>query len=196
MGDVCRTMSLTSSASCLEPKLTIGKDSDYVSMYTLLSMIPWLHLVLLSAQSLDPMTSRDSPPRPSAMLKRAFSLPISQMAWREVRRGPPAQALEQLKVPVMHDLAPGELLVRVEAAALNPMYAYSHYVHLVSNMCRSGYKLMQMLPNVMAKRPHTAESDFTGVVVATQGVTGFEDGEPVCGWISQREWNICEWREV
>lgn len=55
------------------------------------------------------------------MLKRAFSLPITQTAWREERRGPPAECLEQKKVPVMHDLAPGELLVRVEAAALNPV---------------------------------------------------------------------------
>jgi hypothetical protein len=66
---------------------------------------------IVSAQSLAPMTSRDSPPlrtgSPNAMLKRAFSLPISQMAWREMRRGSPAQCLEQRKVPVMHDLAPG-----------------------------------------------------------------------------------------
>jgi NADPH:quinone reductase-like Zn-dependent oxidoreductase len=46
---------------------------------------------------------------------------------------------------------------------------------------------MQMLPNALAKRPHTAESDFTGVVVATQGVTGFSAGEAVCGWIPQCE---------
>jgi len=46
---------------------------------------------------------------------------------------------------------------------------------------------MQMLPNALAKRPHTAESDFTGIVVATQGVTGFSNGDAVCGWISQRE---------
>lgn len=45
---------------------------------------------------------------------------------------------------------------------------------------------MQMLPNTIAKRPHTAESDFTGTVVAQQGVTGFKEGEEVCGWISQR----------
>ncbi|KIM28960.1 hypothetical protein M408DRAFT_68560 [Serendipita vermifera MAFF 305830] len=106
---------------------------------------------------------------PNPMLKRAFSLPITQTAWREERRGPPTHCLEQKKVPVMHDLAPGELLVKVEAAALNPV----------------GYKLMQMLPNTLAKRPHTAESDFTGIVVATQGTTGFSQGEPVCGWISQ-----------
>jgi len=46
---------------------------------------------------------------------------------------------------------------------------------------------MQMLPNALAKRPHTAENDFTGIVVASQGTTGFEHGEAVCGWISQCE---------
>jgi hypothetical protein len=46
---------------------------------------------------------------------------------------------------------------------------------------------MQMLPDALAKRPHTAESDFTGIVVATQGVTGFSSGEAVCGWIPQCE---------
>lgn len=63
----------------------------------------------------------DRPLTPNAMLKRAFHLPITQMAWREVRKGSPSECLEQLKVPVMHDLAPGELLVKVEAAALNPV---------------------------------------------------------------------------
>jgi NADPH:quinone reductase-like Zn-dependent oxidoreductase len=47
-----------------------------------------------------------------------------------------------------------------------------------------------MLPNALAKRPHTAESDFTGIVVAAQGVTGFDIGEAVCGWISQREFTL------
>jgi NADPH:quinone reductase-like Zn-dependent oxidoreductase len=49
-----------------------------------------------------------------------------------------------------------------------------------------GYKLMQMLPNAIAKRPHTAESDFTGIVVSSQGVTEFQYGDAVCGWIPQR----------
>ncbi|KAG8831325.1 hypothetical protein FRC17_003278 [Serendipita sp. 399] len=109
------------------------------------------------------------PPSRNEMLKRAFSLPITQYAWREVRKGHPSTALEQVKVPVTHDLAPGELLVQVEAAALNPI----------------GYKLMSMLPNAVAKRPHTAENDFTGIVVASQGATEFKIGDTVCGWVSQ-----------
>ncbi|KIM28961.1 hypothetical protein M408DRAFT_68665 [Serendipita vermifera MAFF 305830] len=120
------------------------------------------------------------------MLKGAFTLPTTQTAWLEERKGPPSHCLEQKKVPVTHDLAPGELLVKVEAAALNHV----------------GYKRMQMLPNTLAKRPHIAESDFTGIVVAAQGTTGFSQGEPVCGWISQsmaqitRQGALCEYVRV
>lgn len=42
---------------------------------------------------------------------------------------------------------------------------------------------MQILPNAMAGRPRTTESDFTGVIIANQGFTGFEVGDTVCGWI-------------
>ncbi|CCA66907.1 hypothetical protein PIIN_00746 [Serendipita indica DSM 11827] len=133
----------------------------------------------------------DSPPQragsPNPMLQRAFSLPISQRAWREVQKGPPSIALElQEKIPVTHNLAPGELLVKVEAAALNPI----------------NYKLMEMLPNTMARRPHTAGNDFTGTVVSSQGVTGFENGDPVCGWVSQSmaqitsQGSLCEYVRV
>jgi hypothetical protein len=84
----------------------------------------------LEVALLDPMSSSTYPPvrasSPNAMLKRAFSLPITQMAWREERRGPPEQCLEQKKVPVMHDLAPGEVLVKIEAAALNPVYVATY----------------------------------------------------------------------
>lgn len=93
----------------------------------------------MEAHSLDlTMTSRnsrDSPPlrttSPSPYLKRTFSLPITQRAWRELRRGTPAESLELLKVPVMHNLAPGELLVKVEAAALNPVYVSFWYSQLL-----------------------------------------------------------------
>jgi NADPH:quinone reductase-like Zn-dependent oxidoreductase len=84
----------------------------------------------------------------------------------------------------------GELLVKIEAAALNPMYVRVILWTSCDLRATSGYKLMQMLPNALAKRPHTAESDFTGIVVASQGVTGFDTGEAVCGWISQREFAV------
>ena len=50
------------------------------------------------------------------------TIPTTQAAWRVVRRGSPASALE-LKddIPVILDLAPGEVLVNIKAAALNPV---------------------------------------------------------------------------
>lgn len=50
-------------------------------------------------------------------------IPTHQRAWREVRRGTPKVGLElQTDVPVSTQLAPGEVLVKVKAAALNPGY--------------------------------------------------------------------------
>lgn len=47
-------------------------------------------------------------------------------------------------------------------------------------ICR-GYKLMQVAPNFLAKRPLIAEHDFSGVVVKENG-TEFEVGDPVFGF--------------
>jgi len=53
----------------------------------------------------------------------ASGIPTHQRAWREVRRGVPKVGLElQTDVPVSTQLAPGEVLVKVKAAALNPGY--------------------------------------------------------------------------
>jgi len=50
-------------------------------------------------------------------------IPTHQRAWVEVRRGAPKVGLElQRNVPVSTQLAPGEVLVKIKAAALNPMY--------------------------------------------------------------------------
>lgn len=49
-------------------------------------------------------------------------VPSVQTAWRIVRRGIPAKALSfDHDVPVPSVLEDGEVLVKVEAAALNPM---------------------------------------------------------------------------
>lgn len=49
-------------------------------------------------------------------------IPTTQKAWHVVRRGSPAQALKlEAHAPVPSKLEPGEILVRVEAAALNPV---------------------------------------------------------------------------
>ena len=50
-------------------------------------------------------------------------IPATQKAWVVVRRGKPERALELKKdAPVSTKLENGEVLVRVQAAALNPMY--------------------------------------------------------------------------
>lgn len=51
-----------------------------------------------------------------------MSIPTVQKAWKVVCRGQPSQALvfdEQAAVP--SELQPGEVLVKVKAAALNPV---------------------------------------------------------------------------
>ncbi|TFY68889.1 hypothetical protein EVG20_g3367 [Dentipellis fragilis] len=94
-------------------------------------------------------------------------IPQKQKAWIVVKRGKPKDALVlDADVPVPTELKPGEVLVKVQAAALNPI----------------GYKLMCMLPNFIAKRPLTAESDFAGIVANGNG-TKWLDGEAVFGLI-------------
>ena len=59
----------------------------------------------------------------------AHSLPKIQRAWRAVKRGKPSEALVfQTDVPVPV-LSPGEVLVKVRAAALNPVSVLSFYIH-------------------------------------------------------------------
>jgi NADPH:quinone reductase-like Zn-dependent oxidoreductase len=53
------------------------------------------------------------------------NLPKTQRAWRAVKRGKPSEALVlQTDVPVP-SLSPGEVLVKVQAAALNPVSVLS-----------------------------------------------------------------------
>ncbi|KAG9100106.1 hypothetical protein FRC07_010448, partial [Ceratobasidium sp. 392] len=76
------------------------------------------------------------------------SIPDTQKGWRVVRQGVPSKALELQTFPVPK-IKEGEVLVKIEAAALNPV----------------GYKLMNFLPNLLSRRPHVAEHDFTGIIV-------------------------------
>ncbi|KAG2061671.1 NAD(P)-binding protein [Suillus hirtellus] len=94
------------------------------------------------------------------------NLPETQRAWRSVKRGKPHESLVfQTDVPVP-PLSLGEVLVRVQAAALNPV----------------GWKLMSVAPDILARRPITPEHDFAGVVVDANG-TEFSAGDEVIGFI-------------
>lgn len=49
-------------------------------------------------------------------------IPTTQRAWRIVRRGTPAEALVlDNNVPVPKNIPEGEVLVKIQAAALNPV---------------------------------------------------------------------------
>ncbi|CEL52090.1 alcohol dehydrogenase [Rhizoctonia solani AG-1 IB] len=91
--------------------------------------------------------------------------PEIQQGWRVVRQGPPNKALAFQTFPVPR-IRSGEVLVKVEAAALNPV----------------GYKLMQLLPNILSRRPHVAEHDFTGIIVDA-GTSDYKVGDAVLGFI-------------
>ncbi|KAK0220344.1 hypothetical protein IW262DRAFT_1556237 [Armillaria fumosa] len=75
--------------------------------------------------------------------------PQTQQAWIIDRKGEPKDALSfRIDWPVPSKLAKGEVLVKVQAAALNPI----------------GYKLMRALPNFIARRPIPAEYDLAGII--------------------------------
>ncbi len=80
-----------------------------------------------------------------------------------MRQGKPEKALEfRDDVPVLEP-AEGEVLVKLKSAALNPVYVSRARILVIElNDGNSGYKLMKMIPDVVAKRPLTAEYDFSG----------------------------------
>ncbi|KAF8507264.1 hypothetical protein JB92DRAFT_2735765 [Gautieria morchelliformis] len=95
------------------------------------------------------------------------SIPTKQNAWLIVRRGSPGQSIVLKKdVSVPSQLGKGEVLVKVHAAALNPV----------------GYKVMQTLPNFIARSPHVAEHDLAGVIVDPND-SEFKQGDEVFGWL-------------
>ncbi|KIY51029.1 NAD(P)-binding protein [Fistulina hepatica ATCC 64428] len=95
------------------------------------------------------------------------SIPRTQKAWIVERRGVPSKALTlKNDWPVPTKLDKDEVLVKVQAAALNPV----------------GYKLMGILPNFLAGRPLIAEADLSGVIVDGND-TQFKSGDAVFGWV-------------
>ncbi|KAJ7135902.1 NAD(P)-binding protein, partial [Mycena epipterygia] len=86
-------------------------------------------------------------------------------AWFVVRRGHPAEVL-QLKagLPIPTKVPPGNVLVKVQATALNPV----------------GYKLMGAVPNFLGGRPRIVEQDVAGIVVNPND-SEFSVGDKVFG---------------
>ncbi|KAF9219842.1 NAD(P)-binding protein [Gyrodon lividus] len=93
-------------------------------------------------------------------------IPLTQKAWVVIKQGTPRQALDfKTDFPVPKPKY-GHVLVRVRAAALNPV----------------GWKLMSALPNFLSARPHPAEHDLAGVVIDANG-SRFLNGDEVIGFI-------------
>ncbi|KAI0335216.1 NAD-P-binding protein [Cubamyces sp. BRFM 1775] len=95
------------------------------------------------------------------------TLPATQRSWRITGSGEPAKVLKLAEdTPVPAKLKKGEVLVRVQAAALNPV----------------GYKMMGLLPGFVNRRVQAAEYDLAGVVVDGNG-TELKEGDEVFGSI-------------
>ncbi|KAF8508092.1 quinone oxidoreductase [Hysterangium stoloniferum] len=100
-------------------------------------------------------------------MSSSSEIPTKQKAWVVVKRSSPKNAVVLKEdYPVNSKLEKGEVLVKVHAAALNPI----------------GWKLMGLLPSFVAGRPHVAEYDFAGTIVHTNE-TSFKNGDEVFGWI-------------
>ena len=114
------------------------------------------------------------------------SLPSVQTSWKIVRRGGPAKALvKDQNAPVPTKILKGYVLVKIQAASLNPVYVpatipFAKFPSL-SRLLRRGSKLMRLLPNSFFKR--IPEYDFAGEVVDANGNPGFEVGDQVFGSI-------------
>jgi len=109
------------------------------------------------------------------------SFPEAQKAWIVKRRGHPRDALALETVPIPA-LEPGFVLVKVEAAALNP----------------AGHKMMKFIPSILIRRPYIAEFDFTGTIADRNG-THFNNGDKVLGMIwleNKRQGSLAEYAMV
>ncbi|KAJ2917243.1 hypothetical protein MD484_g3207, partial [Candolleomyces efflorescens] len=97
-----------------------------------------------------------------------MSIPDVQKAWVSVRKGVPSKSLE-LKTdwPVSKKLQPGQVLVKIQASALNPV----------------GYKTLKLIPDFLGQRPYIPEFDFSGIVVDSNDSKEYSNGDPVYGWI-------------
>ncbi|KAF8328798.1 NAD(P)-binding protein [Cantharellus anzutake] len=95
-------------------------------------------------------------------------IPETQQAWMVMRKGEPKDALE-IKTIAVPKPGPGQVLLKVEAAALNPI----------------GYKIMRNIPNLFVSRPHIAEKDLAGTVVSTNNSTRFKPGDKVIGFLAR-----------
>ena len=114
------------------------------------------------------------------------SLPSVLTVWKIARRGDPAKALvKDQNGPVPTKIPKGYVLVKIQAASLNPVYVpattpFAKFPSL-SHLLRRGSKLMQLVPNSFFKR--IPEYDFAGEVVDANGNPGLKVWDQVFGSI-------------
>ncbi|KAF5324560.1 hypothetical protein D9611_004260 [Ephemerocybe angulata] len=113
-----------------------------------------------------------NPPSTSSMSTHLTALPDIQKAWVSAQKGyPPSKSLELRRDwPVLKEIKPDQVTVKIQAVALNPM----------------GWKLMRYLPNWIAKRPWVVEYDLAGSVVQAGNSSGFKEGDDVYGIIDPK----------
>ncbi|KAI0724610.1 NAD(P)-binding protein [Cerioporus squamosus] len=112
------------------------------------------------------MASETPAAAPTASETNAAKIPTTQKSWRVVRSGEPAKALAFTDNTVPSKLQKGEILVKVQAAALNPV----------------GYKILGLLPGFVLKRANAYEFDYAGIVVDANG-TEFKNGDEIVGTV-------------
>ncbi|TBU45081.1 NAD(P)-binding protein [Dichomitus squalens] len=93
------------------------------------------------------------------------SIPTTQKSWSVTGSGDPDKVLKFGDVPVPKQKK-GGILVKVQAAALNPV----------------GYKVLKLVPGFVARRSKAHEFDLAGVVVDANG-TEFKEGDEIFGVI-------------
>jgi NADPH:quinone reductase-like Zn-dependent oxidoreductase len=125
-------------------------------------------------------------------MSAAVAIPAVQKAWVNVRQGKPSEAVVfRDDYPVPSKLPPGEVLIKIQAAAYNPVCVPWCFPlvepALTAAPFSRAHKMMGMLPNFIAKRPQVVEHDFAGVVADANG-TDFHNGQEVWGWMPLREY--------
>ncbi|KAG6845017.1 hypothetical protein H0H87_001538 [Tephrocybe sp. NHM501043] len=97
-----------------------------------------------------------------------MSIPTTQQAWVEERRGSPSESLRlRTDWPVPTTLGSGEVLVKVHACGLNP----------------AGYKIMGFFPDFIRGRPIPSGMDLSGVIIDAND-TEYSNGDQIYGFMS------------
>lgn len=104
----------------------------------------------------------------------ANPIPSTMKAWVYRKSGKVQDVLKlESSYPVPKPTPERSVLVKVHAAALNPV----------------GWKMIQVFPGALTKKPAVPESDFSGVIVAGEGLekSGFKVGEEIWGIVPADE---------